>query len=118
MTIRFDLSQVLPVHGTICWRRHAMFSLPWRVFPLVMGRDGCHFRCWNGTSKVFALADPTVVSGIAFGLGTTYGYTQRVNAPAVKPLYDQDLPLPAQCFRGTNELSMNVLKRHIDIQQT
>lgn len=44
--------------------------------------------------------DPNVVSGIAFGLGTTRMAAQRVNAPAVKPLYDQDLPLLSAMIRG------------------
>ena len=44
--------------------------------------------------------DPTEVSGIAFGLGTTRMAAQKVNAPAVRPLYDQDLSLLYSIQRG------------------
>ena len=66
------------------------------------GCSACHGAGWVTIlgagmvhPKVFETFgfDPNVVSGIAFGLGTTRMAAQRVNAPAVKPLYDQDLPL-------------------------
>ena len=44
--------------------------------------------------------DSTQVSGIAFGLGTTRMAGQRVNAPAIKPLYDQQLALLKAMHRG------------------
>ena len=67
------------------------------------GCYACHGAGWvtilelGWYTKVFETFgfDPNVVSGIAFGLGTTRMAAQRVNAPA-KPLYDQDLPLLRQ----------------------
>lgn len=44
--------------------------------------------------------DASEVSGIAFGLGTTRMAGQRVNAPAIKPLYDQQLALLKAMHRG------------------
>ena len=73
------------------------------------GCSACHGAGWVTIlgagmvhPKVFETFgfDPKVVSGIAFGLGTTRMAAQRVNAPAVKPLYDQDLPLLSAMIRG------------------
>ena len=44
--------------------------------------------------------DPQRVNGIAFGLGTTRMAAQYVQAPAVKPLYDQELSLLKAMHRG------------------
>lgn len=66
------------------------------------GCSACHGAGWVTIlgagmvhPKVFATFgfDSNEVSGIAFGLGTTRMAAQMVNAPAVKPLYDQDMPL-------------------------
>lgn len=73
------------------------------------GCSACHGAGWVTIlgagmvhSKVFETFgfDPNVVSGIAFGLGTTRMAAQRVNAPALKPLYDQDVPLLTAMMRG------------------
>ena len=73
------------------------------------GCSACHGAGWVTIlgagmvhSKVFETFgfDPNTVSGIAFGLGTTRMAAQRVNAPALKPLYDQDLPLMTAMVRG------------------
>jgi len=73
------------------------------------GCSACHGAGWVTIlgagmvhPKVFETFgfDPNKVSGIAFGLGTTRMAAQRVNAPAVKPLYDQDLPLLQAMIRG------------------
>ena len=73
------------------------------------GCSACHDSGWvtilgSGMihPKVFKIFgfDPDEVSGIAFGLGTTRMAAQKVNAPAVKPLYDQDLPLFHSMHRG------------------
>ena len=73
------------------------------------GCSACHGAGWVTIlgagmvhSKVFETFgfDPNAVSGIAFGLGTTRMAAQRVNAPALRPLYDQDLPLMTAMVRG------------------
>jgi len=73
------------------------------------GCSACHGAGWVTIlgagmvhPKVFETFgfDPNKVSGIAFGLGTTRMAAQRVNAPAVKPLYDQDMPLLQAMIRG------------------
>ena len=45
--------------------------------------------------------DPKEVSGIAFGLGTTRMAAQLVNAPTLRPMYDQDLSLLHAIHRGS-----------------
>ena len=45
--------------------------------------------------------DPNEVSGIAFGLGTTRMASQLVNAPTLRPMYDQDLSLLHAIHRGS-----------------
>ena len=73
------------------------------------GCSACHESGWvtilgSGMihPKVFQIFgfDPNEVSGIAFGLGTTRMASQKVNAPSVKPLYEQDLPLFHSMHRG------------------
>lgn len=73
------------------------------------GCQACHGAGWVTIlgagmvhPKVFETFgfDPEEVSGIAFGLGTTRMAAQSVNAPAVRPLYDQDLPLIHAMHRG------------------
>ena len=73
------------------------------------GCSACHGAGWVTIlgagmvhSKVFETFgfDPERVTGIAFGLGTTRMAAQRVNAPAVKPLYDQDFALLRAIHRG------------------
>lgn len=73
------------------------------------GCSACHGAGWVtilGAGMVHAKVfetfgfDPNEVSGIAFGLGTTRMAAQHVNATALKPLYDQDLPLFEAMTRG------------------
>lgn len=44
--------------------------------------------------------DPDTVAGIAFGLGTTRMAAQSVGIDTLKPLYDQDLTLQSNLYRG------------------
>lgn len=73
------------------------------------GCSACHGSGWVTIlgagmihSKVFETFgfDPKEVSGIAFGLGTTRMASQLVNAPTLRPMYDQDLSLLHAIHRG------------------
>jgi phenylalanyl-tRNA synthetase alpha chain len=73
------------------------------------GCSSCHGAGWVTIlgagmvhPKVFETFgyDPSEVSGIAFGLGTTRMAGQRVRAPTIKPLYDQQLSLLKAMHRG------------------
>jgi len=73
------------------------------------GCSACHGAGWVTIlgagmihPKVFETFgyDPAEVSGIAFGLGTTRMASQLVNAPTLRPMYDQDLSLLPAFHRG------------------
>ena len=66
------------------------------------GCSACHGAGWVTIlgagmvhPKVFETFgfDSTEVSGIAFGLGTTRMMSQSVNAPALRPLYNQEMQI-------------------------
>ena len=74
------------------------------------GCSSCHGAGWVTIlgagmihPKVFETFgfDPKEVSGIAFGLGTTRMASQLVNAPTLRPMYDQDLSLLHAIHRGS-----------------
>lgn len=74
------------------------------------GCSSCHSAGWVTIlgagmihPKVFETFgfDPNEVSGIAFGLGTTRMASQLVNAPTLRPMYDQDLSLLHAIHRGS-----------------
>lgn len=73
------------------------------------GCSACHGAGWVTIlgagmihPKVFETFgfDPKEVSGIAFGFGTTRMASQLVNAPTLRPMYDQDLSLLHAIHRG------------------
>jgi phenylalanyl-tRNA synthetase alpha chain len=74
-----------------------------------VGCTSCHGAGWVTIlgagmihPKVFETFgfDPEEVSGIAFGFGTTRMASQLVNAPTLRPMYDQDLSLLHAIHRG------------------
>lgn len=74
------------------------------------GCSSCHGAGWVTIlgagmihPKVFETFgfDSQEVSGIAFGLGTTRMAAQLVNAPTLRPMYDQDLSLLHAIHRGS-----------------
>lgn len=74
-----------------------------------MGCPSCHNAGWItilGSGMVHPKVlldfgyDPAVVSGIAFGLGTTRMAAQRVGVTAIRELYRQDIRMMRALYRG------------------